>query len=100
MIYLDTSALVKLIRSETESDQLGDWLDDHTEIPWITSSLTEIELPRAIRLAAPEGLPAVPSVLARLDRFEGGQLGRARQVVNLFKPRTRNSTVYKGSSQV
>lgn len=70
MIYLDTSALVKLIRSETESDQLGDWLDDHTEIPWITSSLAEAELPRAIRSAAPEGLPAVPSILARLDRFE------------------------------
>ena len=29
MIYLDTSALVKLIRSEPESDELGDWLDDH-----------------------------------------------------------------------
>lgn len=77
MIYLDTSALVKLIRSEPESDQLGDWLDDHTEIPWITSSLTEVELPRAIRSAAPEGLPAVPSVLARLDRFEIDSVIRA-----------------------
>lgn len=77
MIYLDTSALVKLIRSEPESDQLGDWLDDHTEIPWITSSLTEIELPRAIRSAAPEGLPAVPSVLSRLDRFEIDSVIRA-----------------------
>lgn len=77
MIYLDTSALVKLIRSEPESDELGDWLDDHTEIPWITSSLTEVELPRAIRSAAPEGLPAVPSVLARLDRFEIDSVIRA-----------------------
>jgi len=32
--------------------------------------LTEVELARAIRAAAPEGLPAVPSVLTRLDRFE------------------------------
>lgn len=77
MIYLDTSALVKLVRSEPESDELGDWLDDHTEIPWITSSLTEVELPRAIRSAAPEGLPAVPSVLARLDRFEIDSVIRA-----------------------
>lgn len=38
--------------------------------PWITSALAEIELPRAIRAVAPEGLPAVPSVLARLDRFD------------------------------
>jgi uncharacterized protein len=70
VIYLDTSALVKLIRIETESGHLGDWLDEHTEIRWITSVLAEIELTRAIRAVAPEGVPAIPSVLARLDRFE------------------------------
>jgi predicted nucleic acid-binding protein len=70
VIYLDTSALVKLIRIEAESDDLGDWLDERTQIRWITSALAEVELPRAIRAVAPEGLPAVPSVLARLDRFD------------------------------
>jgi predicted nucleic acid-binding protein len=70
VIYLDTSALVKLIRNEVGSNDLGDWLDERTEMPWITSVLAEIELPRAIRAIAPEGLSAVPSVLARLDRFE------------------------------
>ena len=70
MIYLDTSALVKLIRVEVESEALGDWLDERTEIRWITSALAEVELPRAIRAVAPEGLSAVPSMLARLDRFE------------------------------
>lgn len=70
MIYLETSALVKLIRIESESGALDDWLDKHTEIRWITSALTEVELPRAIRAIAPDGLPSVPSVLARLDRFE------------------------------
>ena len=70
MIYLDTSALVKLIRNEVGSNDLGDWLDERTEMPWITSVLAEIELPRAIRAIAPEGLSAVPSMLARLNRFE------------------------------
>jgi predicted nucleic acid-binding protein len=70
VIYLDTSALVKLIRIEVESDALGDWLDERTELRWITSALAEVELLRAIRAVAPEGLSAVPSVLARLDRFE------------------------------
>jgi uncharacterized protein len=70
VIYLETSALVKLIRIERESDALDDWLDEHTELRWITSALTEVELPRAIRAVALEGLSAVPSVLARLDRFE------------------------------
>ena len=43
MIYLDTSALAKLIRIEAESDDLGDWLDERTEIRW----MAEVELPRA-----------------------------------------------------
>ncbi|QUR65760.1 type II toxin-antitoxin system VapC family toxin [Mycobacterium spongiae] len=77
MIYLETSALVKLIRIEAESGELGDWLDQRTEIRWITSALTEIELPRAIRAVTPEGLSAVPSVLARLDRFEIDQVIRS-----------------------
>lgn len=100
MIYLDTSALVKLIRSEPESDQLGDWLDDHTEIPWITSSLTEIELPRAIRSAAPEGLPAVPSVLARLDRFEIDPVIRATAAA-YTKPSLRSlDAIHVATAQV
>lgn len=70
VIYLDTSALVKLIRIERESEALADWLDEHTEMRWVTSALAEVELPRAIRAVAPQGISAVPSVLARLDRFE------------------------------
>lgn len=70
LIYLDTSALVKLVRIEPESENLIGWLDERVETPWITSVLAEIELPRAIRAVAPQGLPAVPGVLARLDRFE------------------------------
>jgi uncharacterized protein len=77
VIYLDTSALVKLIRIEVESDALGAWLDERTEIRWITSALAEVELPRAIRAVAPEGLSTVPSVLARLDRFEIDTLVRS-----------------------
>ncbi|OHU98198.1 type II toxin-antitoxin system VapC family toxin [Mycobacterium talmoniae] len=77
MIYLDTSALVKLIRDEAESQDLADWLDERVDIPWITSVLTEVELPRAIRTVAPEGLAAVPAVLDRLDRFEIDTVVRA-----------------------
>jgi len=77
VIYLDTSALVKLIRIEAESEALADWLDERTETRWITSALAEVELPRAIRAVAPKGLSAIPSVLARLDRFEIDQVIRA-----------------------
>ena len=77
MIYLDTSALVKLIRDEAESQDLADWLDERVDSPWITSAQTEVELPRAIRAGAPEGLSAVPGVLDRLDRFEIDTVVRA-----------------------
>ncbi len=77
VLYLDTSALVKLIRIEAESHVLGDWLDERAEIRWITSAITEIELPRAIRAVAPQGLSSVPAVLARLDRFEIDQVIRS-----------------------
>lgn len=70
MLYLDTSALVKLIRIEPESAALADWLDERSEFRWVTSVLAEVELTRAIRAVAPDGLSAVPTVLARLDRFE------------------------------
>ena len=71
MIYLDTSALAKLIRHEQASTALAEWLDEHTKTRWITSTLTEVELPRAIiRVGQPDGLAAIPAVLARLDRFE------------------------------
>lgn len=71
MIYLDTSALVKLIQHEQESDALADWLDERNELRWITSVLTEIELPRAlIRIGQFDGLAAVPALIRQLDRFE------------------------------
>lgn len=77
MIYLDTSALVKLIQHEQESEALADWLDDRSELRWITSVLTEVELPRAlIRAGQFDGIAAVPALLGRLDRFEIDQVVR------------------------
>ena len=71
MIYLDTSALVKLVLDEAHSQDLADWLDERTQIRWITSMLADVELPRAIiRTGRLDGLASVPTVLARLDRFE------------------------------
>lgn len=71
MIYLDTSALVKLVRYEPESEDLADWLDERVEMRWISSALVEVELPRAlIRSGQLELLASVPAVVGRLDLFE------------------------------
>jgi uncharacterized protein len=77
MLYLDTSALMKLIRRERESDSLADWLDAQTPAPWVSSMLIEVELPRAMRRVEPSLLADVPAIVARVARYEIDEVVRA-----------------------
>jgi uncharacterized protein len=77
MLYLDTAALVKLVRPEPETSTLVRWLNDRTGTPWLTSVIAEVELPRALRRVAPTALGAVPALLARLHRCELDEVVRA-----------------------
>ena len=69
MIYLDTSAIVKLVRAEAESGELVAWLNARDE-DTVTSALAEVETVRALRREAPELLAGVATVLAQIARFE------------------------------
>jgi predicted nucleic acid-binding protein len=53
VIYLDTSAAVKLVRAEAHSAALSRWLDDRWATPVVSSVLIEVELLRAIRRSEP-----------------------------------------------
>jgi uncharacterized protein len=77
MLYLDTSALMKLIRREPESDALADWLDDQATAPWVSSTLIEVELPRALRRVEPSLLADIPKIVARVSLYEIDDLVRA-----------------------
>lgn len=77
MLYLDTAALVKLVRPELESEALADWLDERSPAPWVSSALVEMELPRALRRSEFELLGGVPAVIARLARYEIDEVVRA-----------------------
>lgn len=77
MLYLDTSALVKLVRREPESHALADWLDAQEPTPWVSSTLIEVELPRAIRRMDPSLLADVPATVARVSRYEVDELVRS-----------------------
>lgn len=77
MLYLDTSALVKLIRREPETDSLADWLDAQMPAPWVSSTLIEVELPRALRRVDPSLLAEVPAIAARVARYEIDEVVRA-----------------------
>lgn len=57
--YLDTSAVVKLVRSEAESGALAAWLDGRH---WVISDLHRTELRRAAARAG-------PATSARADRL-------------------------------
>jgi predicted nucleic acid-binding protein len=77
VIYLDTPAIVKLIRPEAETADLHSWLSDNTDRTLVTSVLAEIEVPRALRRADPSRMSAVPTILAKINRIEIDAVVRA-----------------------
>jgi len=87
VIYLDSSAVVKMIRPEIESRDLVAWLNARNEVP-VTSVLAEVEVPCALRRSGPAYLAAMPGVLARISRVEmdasvrdGGRLRHGRTAI-------------------
>lgn len=73
-LYLDTSALVKLIVSEAESVALSDYLQKFVEDVVFTSALTRAELVRAV---AHGGQPAIVEARMLLDSIDTVVLSRA-----------------------
>lgn len=67
MIYLDSSALMKLVREEAESAALGEWLGKQPESPVVTSELGRVEVLRAARRAGGEVLAEARAVIGDLD---------------------------------
>lgn len=63
MIYLDTSAAMKLVRPETHSAELSRWLTERQTRSVISSVLIEVELMRATRRSAPERMTRASDVL-------------------------------------
>lgn len=70
MIYLDSAAAVKLVRYEACTADLVSWLNDHRDVPLVSSALVEVEVPRALRRSAPQALVGVPAAVGRLFRLE------------------------------
>jgi predicted nucleic acid-binding protein len=60
--YVDTSALVKLVVAEAETDALRSWIAD-TEPALTASDLVRTELMRAVRRSAPDRAPNARTVL-------------------------------------
>ena len=68
MIYLDTSALVKLVATEAESPALRRYLGTRSDKRWFTAALTRTELIRAVsRTGEPAALEHARTILTSLD---------------------------------
>jgi predicted nucleic acid-binding protein len=70
VIYLDSAAVVKLVRQESCSTDLVSWLNAHHDVPLVSSALVEVEVPRALRRSAPQALVGVPAAVGRVFRLE------------------------------
>jgi predicted nucleic acid-binding protein len=69
LLYLDTSALMKLVVDEAETRALQEELRRWGDGRFVTSALTGVELPRSVRRAvqAREGEDALRAAVALLD---------------------------------
>lgn len=68
MIYLDTSALAKLVLGEEESSALEKWLRRHRRTVRASSDIARVELLRAVMRAEPTSLLRAQHIAARLHR--------------------------------
>jgi uncharacterized protein len=68
VIYLDSSALVKLALTEPESAALAGWLAERADQPLVCSALYRAEVPRAVWRAEPGALPRAYRLIRRIAR--------------------------------
>jgi predicted nucleic acid-binding protein len=68
VIYLDSSALVKLAVTEPESAALANWLAERADQPLVSSALHRAEVPRAVWRAEPGALPRSYRLIKRIAR--------------------------------
>lgn len=67
MIYLDSSALLKLVHQERESDALELWLGERATVPLVSSQLAKVEVIRATRRINPDAVLDAASLVDSLD---------------------------------
>jgi len=67
VIYLDSSALVKLLFQEPQSEALESWLMARGDVPKLASSISLVEVVRVCRRVDPDAEPAARSLLRGLD---------------------------------
>ncbi|HEY3631547.1 MAG TPA: type II toxin-antitoxin system VapC family toxin [Jatrophihabitantaceae bacterium] len=65
--YVDTSAALKLLVAESDSQAFAQFYDDHADAAWVSSALLRIEVLRAVRRARPAALDDARDLLLAFD---------------------------------
>jgi uncharacterized protein len=81
MIYLDTSAALKLVVSEPETAALDLWIAERAAIPRISSRLLRIEMLRAAARAAPDRMDRVNVVLSAVTLLSMDDIAPTAEVI-------------------
>jgi predicted nucleic acid-binding protein len=76
-IYLDSSALVKLVQREPESAALRRFLRRHRDDRRVTSALARVEVVRAVSAGGPDAVAHARRQLSRVD-----QVGLDRELLD------------------
>jgi uncharacterized protein len=81
MIYLDTSAALKLVVAEPETGRLELWMAEHAGIPRVSSRLLRIEMLRAVTRAAPHWMSRANVVLSAIALLSMDDVAPAAEVI-------------------
>lgn len=81
MIYLHTSAALKLVVAEPETERLELWTAERAGIPRVSSRLLRIELLRAVTRAAPHRISRANLVLSAIALLSMDDVAPAAEAI-------------------
>jgi uncharacterized protein len=81
MLYLDTSAALKLVVAEPETARLEMWMAERAGIPRVSSRLLRIEMWRAVTRAAPHRISRANVVLSAIALLSMDDVAPAAEVI-------------------
>jgi predicted nucleic acid-binding protein len=81
MIYLDTSAALKLVLPEPETESLELWIAERAGVPRVSSRLLRIEMLRAVARNAPHRMSRANAVLSAVALLSMDDIAPAAEVI-------------------
>lgn len=100
-LYLDSSAIVKLVQREGESASLRRYLRKHSGSPRVTSALARVEVVRAVLAAGPTAVAQARRQLGRMYQVSLDQDVLDRAATFVLRMRVRSlDALHLASAQV